>query len=99
MHNFSQHMNNVRNGFDHFKRHIALNQKQIQIQNIWTPINSTKSEISNLEKLKKNEGTISIEFGEHMVLKFNKAFTCYIMFLKYANSLIISSEEPRKLSE
>ena len=46
-------MNNVRNGFDHFKRHIALNQKQIQIQNIWTPINSTKSEISNLEKLKK----------------------------------------------
>ena len=53
MHNFSQHMNNLRNGFDHFKLHIALNQKQIQIQNIWTPINSTKSEISNLEKLKK----------------------------------------------
>ena len=50
MHNFSQHMNNVRNGFDHFKLHTALN--QIQIQNIWTPINSTKSEISNLEKLK-----------------------------------------------
>ena len=91
-------MNNVRNGFDHFKLHTALN--QIQIQNIRTPINSTKSEISNLEKLKKkNEGTISIEFGEHRVLKFNKAFTCYIMFLKYANSLIISSEEPRKLSE
>ena len=44
-------MNNVRNGFDHFKLHTALN--QIQIQNIWTPINSTKSEISNLEKLKK----------------------------------------------
>ena len=68
-------MNNVRNGFDHFKLHIALNQKQIQIQNIWTPINSTKSEISNLEKLKTMKGLFLLNLGEHKVLKF---FTCYI---------------------
>ena len=66
-------MNNVRNGFDHFKLHTVLN--QIQIQNIWTSINSTKSEISNLEKLKTMKGPFLLNLGEHRVLKF---FTFYI---------------------
>ena len=59
-------MNNVRNGFDQLKLHTALN--QIQIQNIWTPINSTKSEISNLEKLKTMKEPFPLNLVEPFLL-------------------------------